>query len=263
MTTLPRTTVSFVIPAYNEAANVEEVVRRSLAMLEQHTAGGEVIVVDDGSRDATGAIIERLAAEFPGRVRTIHHAQPIGCHPSMWRGSLIASCEWIFFIPADKQIIPEELPKFLAVAADADLVCSYRRRRADPWYRRFVGRTYNLLERVLLGLPLDDTHSSVLLRTAVVRVIAPAIRSMSAILPIEIAARALYSGFRLQQIEINHYPRTAGVPTGITSKDILRLPGDLAAFAWQIHAIRRAARATTSGQLATTIPTPTEGTADR
>jgi glycosyltransferase involved in cell wall biosynthesis len=239
----PRPTVSFVIPAYNEEANIEEVVRRSLIVLDQCASDGEVVVVVDGSLDSTASIVARLVDEFPGRLRSIVHSRPIGCHPSMWRGSLAARYEWIFFIPADKQIVPEELPNFLAASADADLVCSYRRTRADQWYRRLVGRIYNLLERTLLSLDLDDTHSSVLIRKSVVEAIAPDIRSTSAVLPVEIAARAMHHGFRILQIQIAHYPRVAGVATGITSKDILRLPGDLIRFTFEIRTIRRSARA--------------------
>jgi undecaprenyl-phosphate 4-deoxy-4-formamido-L-arabinose transferase len=236
--------VSFVIPAYNEEANIEEVVRRSFAVLDSYCSGGEVVVIDDGSRDSTGTILSRLVPDFQNRLRVLRNASPIGCHPSMWKGSVAAQSEWIFFIPADKQIVPEELPKFLAATAGADLVYSYRRSRADPWYRKVAGRLYNLVERVTLGLHLDDTHSSVLVSRRVVRALEGSIQSMSAVLPAELAARSMHLGFVIRQVEIEHYPRVAGVATGITSKDIFRLPGDLVRFAIRMRRLSRQARGT-------------------
>src|SRR5690242_754085 len=69
MTELLSPSVSFVIPAYNEESNIEEVVRRSIKVLDSMPAAGEIVVVNDGSQDNSADILARLSAEFPDRIR--------------------------------------------------------------------------------------------------------------------------------------------------------------------------------------------------
>jgi len=107
-----RDSISVAIPAYNEEANLERVVREALRELEKTGREHEVLVVDDGSQDRTGEIADALAAENP-RVRVIHHPENQG-----WRDALQtlfghAQGDLVFLIPGDNQHDITQLPEFL------------------------------------------------------------------------------------------------------------------------------------------------------
>src|SRR5512133_797364 len=105
--------VSLVIPVYNEAATLEEVYRRSVDVLETLALPFEIIVVDDGSSDATWSIVEVLHAADP-RVRAVRFKRNFGQHPAMHAGLVRARGDIVVTMDADLQNEPSDLPKLVA-----------------------------------------------------------------------------------------------------------------------------------------------------
>lgn len=230
-------TVSIVIPAFDEAENLPVVLD---ACLELGTVLGEaleVVVVDDHSADATGEIADKYAASDP-RVRVVRNERNRGCHPSELIGFGEARGDAFFFIPADRQIMPDQIVPCLEGLASADYVCTNRVPRADPPHRRWISRGYNWTVRRALKVDLHDVDSSVMLRRAVFDRIGPEIDATTAFVSVQLVFHAVRAGFRVAEVEIEHHPRVAGRARGINLRDVLKVPLELGRFWWFVLGLR-------------------------
>jgi glycosyltransferase involved in cell wall biosynthesis len=129
--------LSFFFPAHNEAENIEALVAEALEVLPSLADEFEIIAVDDGSRDATPEIADRLAAADP-RVRAIHHEVNQGYGAAVRSGLRAARYELVSFPDGDRQFRVGDLAHLLDRMArpDApDVVAGYRLKRADPFIR--------------------------------------------------------------------------------------------------------------------------------
>lgn len=204
--------LSLFYPMYNEEANIEEAVRRALEILPRYADGFEVILVDDGSRDATGAIADRLSAGDP-RLRAVHHGVNRGYGAALQSGIAASRYEWIFYTDGDNQFDLDEIRLLLPAARDADIVSGYRIARRDPWNRRLNARLFNLGMRILFGLRLRDADCAFkLYRRSIFEGLE--LHSNGAMIDAEILARARRKGARIVEVGVHHYPRTAGSQTG-------------------------------------------------
>src|SRR5437868_8368039 len=149
---------SIVIPAYNESERIVSTLDRVLAYLAEQRWEAEVVVVNDGSRDATAQIVRSYAAQHP-HVRLIENPGNRGKGYSVRNGMMNARGDVLLFSDADLSSPIEEAPKLLAaIAAGADVALGSRWLRPDlqterqPLPRQLFGRIYNLLLRMILGL---------------------------------------------------------------------------------------------------------------
>lgn len=229
------TRLSVVIPALDEAGALPGVIAAVREAGEALEGGWELILVDDGSRDATPAVMEAARAEFPDRVTVIRHETPRGCHPSTLDGFARARGDWVLFLPADGQIPPAVAGPMLAEAESRglDAVVGVRARRADPAHRRWISRCYALLLRALLGLDCRDADSATLYRRDRLQAVLPSVASSSACIAAEILWRLTQSGGRFGEVPIPHLPRTTGRAKGVNRADALGVPRHLLALAWR------------------------------
>ena len=128
------TSISVVLPAYNEEPVIAATVSSVVGTLEQLCPDYEVIVVDDGSRDRTAAVVAAVSAANP-RVRCVSHPHNRGYGAALATGFDAAVKELVFLTDGDKQFDVRELRDFLPLMGDADLVIGFRDPRADPWPR--------------------------------------------------------------------------------------------------------------------------------
>jgi glycosyltransferase involved in cell wall biosynthesis len=212
--------LSLFYPMYNEEANIEEAVRRALAALPRHADEFEVILVDDGSRDATASIADRLCAADP-RVRVVHHEVNRGYGAALRSGIAAARYEWVFYTDGDNQFDLDEIQLLIPLCGSADIVTGYRVSRSDPWNRRANAWTFNLAMRILFGLRLRDVDCAFkLYRRSIFDGIR--LRSDGAMIDAEILARAKRRGARIAEVGVHHFPRTAGSQTGANLSVIFR-----------------------------------------
>jgi undecaprenyl-phosphate 4-deoxy-4-formamido-L-arabinose transferase len=152
----PLPVVSLVVPVFNEEATLEEVCTRALATLEGLGKPYELIVVDDGSRDGTWAIAERLVAAEPA-VRAVRLKRNFGQHPAMHAGLSRARGDIVVTMDADLQNVPEDLPKLIAaVEGGADVASGRRRGRDDSWGRTLPSKMVNGMLRRFTGVEIAD-----------------------------------------------------------------------------------------------------------
>ncbi len=200
--------ISCVLPAFNEAGSLPTAVAGWSAALTSRTSDHEIIVVDDGSTDDTGAVLRDLAARFP-RLRILTHPTNLGYGVAISNAFAQARFPLLFFTDADAQYEPDDVGRLLEHIATADLVVGYRFSRADPAIRLPVSRGYNFVARHLLGVSLRDVNCAFKLmhRDAFRRLdVASTGFSFSA----DLAASARHAGMTIVEVPVRHLPRHAG-----------------------------------------------------
>jgi glycosyltransferase involved in cell wall biosynthesis len=212
--------LSVFFPCYNEEANVERVTLAALEACRSVTDDFEVIIVDDGSKDRTGEVADRLAAKHE-HVRVIHNRPNRGYGGALQAGFRAAIKEWVFYTDGDGQFDFGEIPKLLELLDRFDIVSAYRINRQDSAARRFNAWAWTTLCNRLLGVRLRDIDCAFKIYP---RKLFDEIemRSQGALIDAEILAKAARRGYRIGQVGVHHYPRLAGRQTGASLKVILR-----------------------------------------
>lgn len=149
--------LSVVMPAYNEADGITDAVLAVQRHVLDRVPASELVVVNDGSRDRTGEILDGIAAR-DGRVRVIH--KPNGGHgPAIMTGLSSARGEWVFLVDSDNQIPLEEFaPFWSAVSAGKDAAFGVRRVRHDAELRKLLTVVIRLALSMLFGVRLYDAN---------------------------------------------------------------------------------------------------------
>jgi glycosyltransferase involved in cell wall biosynthesis len=212
--------LSIVLPAYNEEANVAAVVQQATTVATRFCDQHEIIVVDDGSADTTAAIVTSLSDEDP-RIRLVQHDTNLGYGGALKSGFLAANLDLVFFTDADSQFDLDELAVFLELIQSVDVVAGYRIKRCDPLLRRLMARAWNYLVRVLFYVPVRDIDCAFkLFRREVFDGLE--LESVGAMVNTELMVKLGRSGYRVVEIGVSHYPRTAGDPKGANLRVIAR-----------------------------------------
>lgn len=213
--------LSFFFPAYNEEANVESLVRKAQAVLPEIARQWEIIPVNDGSRDKTGEILLRLAAEDPGHVHPVHHEVNRGYGGAVISGFQNARHDLVFFTDGDGQFDLREITLLIDRIDEGDLILGYRRNRQDPPLRKVNAWLWGTLVKLLFGFQVRDVDCAFkLVKRKVLEKVE--LSASGAMISTELLARAHKEGFRFVEVGVTHYPRTAGNPTGAKFSVILR-----------------------------------------
>jgi glycosyltransferase involved in cell wall biosynthesis len=218
----PRYDVSLSVffPCYNEEANVERVTRAAVEVGRQITADLEVLIVNDGSRDRTEEIADRLAAEIP-EVRAVHNKPNRGYGGALIRGFREATKNWIFYTDGDGQFDFKELPGLLPLLETHDVISCYRLDRQDSFMRKANAFAWSTLVNMLFSIGLKDIDCAfkVYPRTFIEAI---ELHSQGALIDTEMLAKACNLKLRIAQVGVHHYSRIAGSQTGANLKVILR-----------------------------------------
>jgi glycosyltransferase involved in cell wall biosynthesis len=224
------TSVSIVIPAYNEQENVKAAVENVSASAEQLKLDYEILLVNDGSRDQTGEIAKtELAPRIPN-FRLVEHFPNRGYGGALKAGFATATKELIVFIPADNQFDFSEVPLLLDQMTPETMIVSGRRvKRQDNFLRRLNGLGWNSVVRILFGYLIKDIDCGFkVLRRDLLNHIH--LESNGAMIDTELLAETRARGYKIVEVPVTHLPRTAGSPTGANLKVIFRAFRDLFKF---------------------------------
>lgn len=235
--------LSYFFPAHNEEANLEGLVEEALETLPALADTFEIIAVDDGSRDRTAEIADRLAAAHPDIVRAIHHPVNRGYGGALRSGFEASRYELVAFTDGDRQFRVADLGRLTARMAEPDapdIVAGYRIKRADPLIRVVYARTYRLANRIFFGLRVRDVDCACKLfrREALDGV---RVESGGAFFSAELLVKVLQCGRSIVEVGVPHYPRTAGSPTGAKPSVIWRAVKDFWALRLRLWANRERA----------------------
>jgi glycosyltransferase involved in cell wall biosynthesis len=214
--------ISLVLPAYNEAENIEPMVAEATPALASVTDDYEIIVVDDGSADDTAAVTRQVMEQNPN-VRLIEHPVNQGFGAAVFTGFTNAEKDWIFYTDADRQFVLSELERFVPLMDDYDLIAGYRAPRRDPFMRVVYGKGWSALCTLVFGYTVRDVDCGFkLFRREIIEELASSIASRGATFSIEWLARAKRAGYRFVELPVTHRPRVAGSQTGANIDVIVR-----------------------------------------
>jgi len=195
---------------FNEEGNVEQSVTSALAVLADLADPYEVIVVDDGGRDRTGEIADRLAAANP-YVRVVHHPDNRGYGAAVRSGFAAAHYPFIVLVDGGNQFDLGELPILLRALDRGDVVSGYRLSHHDPAIRRLYAFMYNRLARILFRIPIRDVNCGFkIYRRDLTQRLLPQLRSTGPLINLEMLARARKLGADVTEVGVHHFRREAG-----------------------------------------------------
>ena len=216
--------LSLVLPAHNEAENIEAVVARALDVLPRLVHDVEIIVVNDGSRDETGPIIDTLAGRH-ANVHAVHHPLNRGYGAALTSGFRAATGDSIMFMDSDRQFDIADINALLPYVPYYDIVAGYRIQRRDPLYRRLYGKLFGLVVWLLFGVHLRDTDCAFkIYRADLLNTIE--LTTPGALINTEMLARAKRRGATIVEVGVNHYPRFAGESSGGSPRVVFRAIGE-------------------------------------
>ena len=220
--------LSYFFPAHDEEANLEPLVDEALAVLPAVARTFEIVIVDDGSRDATPAIADRLADAHPDLVRAVHHSTNLGYGAALRSGFQAARYELVAFTDGDRQFRVADVGRLtarLAEDATVDAVVGYRIKRADPLVRTLYARAYRLANRIFFGLRVRDVDCACkLFRRDALRAVR--VESGGAFFSAELLIKLRAGGRTVVEVGVPHYPRTAGSATGARPQVVFRAVRD-------------------------------------
>ena len=195
------------MPAFNEEESIRIAVTTVRNALARYTDDSEVIVVNDGSTDGTGALLDEMAAD--GQLRALHSPENRGYGWALRTGFAAATRPLIFLTDSDDQFDPMDLGQVLPLIDGADIVIGYRARRSEGAVRAVISAGYNGLVRALLDVRVRDINCAFKLVRREVLMCLPLV-SAGYTINAEMIAQAAAAKLQVREAPVSHRPRHAG-----------------------------------------------------
>ena len=212
--------LSVFFPCYNEQDSLPSTAEHALDVLGKLGIDYELIIVNDGSSDATAEIADRIAGGNPN-VKVVHHKTNLGYGAALQSGFRAAAKQLVFYTDGDGQFDISEMSALLPLTEQYDIVSCYRLNRQDGFLRKLNAWCWNRLVCFLFDMKVRDIDCAFKLYK---REIFDDMElcSTGALIDTEVLARALRKGYSITQKGVRHYPRKAGEQTGANLKVIFR-----------------------------------------
>ena len=230
------TSLTVSMPAYNEDLNIGPMIDMARTKVGPLVDELEIVVVDDGSKDNTAAVVEAISSQ-DARVRLIQHPVNMGYGAAVKDSIWAASKVLILTTDSDLQFDLAEVSRFLPRLLNADMVIGYRHSRSDPWHRRLFGNGWSWLVNLLFGYTARDVDCAFkLFKRQVIDTIT--VQSGGAMFSAEFLVRAKRAGFKIVEEPVSHFPRRAGSQTGARMHVILRAFKELFKLRWRMWTVK-------------------------
>ncbi|MGE3274578.1 MAG: glycosyltransferase family 2 protein [Vicinamibacterales bacterium] len=239
--------LSVFFPAYNDSGTIASLVIRAVQVAATLTPDYEVIVVNDGSQDATPQILDELAVQYAGHVRIVHHPQNRGYGGALRTGFATASKEFVFYTDGDAQYDPAEMTLLWhKMGPGIDWVNGYKIARSDPFHRIVIGRVYHHTVKLLFGFKVRDVDCDFrLIRRAVFDKVR--LEKNSGVICLEMMKKFDDAGFKVAEVPVHHFHRTHGKSQFFNFRRIFKTGIDVLKLWWSLVVrkdhLKRAARA--------------------
>jgi glycosyltransferase involved in cell wall biosynthesis len=201
--------VSAFFPCYNDAMSIGKMVRDVHGALATRVKDFEIIVVNDGSKDDSLAVLAHLADEI-SHLRIVNHEVNRGYGGALQSGFTAAQKQWVFYTDGDAQYDAAEIVRCIdAVTPTTDIVQGWKVGRGDSWYRKVIGRTYHHVVKRLFSLSVRDTDCDFRL---VRRSLADSVQltSTSGVICVEMIRKFEKANARFIEVPVSHHFRPHG-----------------------------------------------------
>jgi len=232
--------ISVFFPAYNEEGNIEKTINNAVRVLDKNANNYEIIVVDDGSKDKTSEIVEKLAKRND-KIRLIKHEKNKGYGAAVSTGLYNSKFPWVVFTDSDGQFDFSELSNFVKAQKEngADLVIGYYAKRKVPFYRILNSKIWESIVYLLFGLKVKDIDCGFkLIKKEVIDSIPKLEAQRGAFISTEFLVKSKMNGFKIVEIPATHFERTEGQATGASMKVIINSLKDLFKLRKKIGSLR-------------------------
>lgn len=208
--------LSVFFPAYNEEENIIKTTEQALKILPGIASKWEIILIDDGSKDNTGKVIDSLAKKHKN-VTALHHAVNRGYGAALKTGLYNTKYDWVAFTDSDGQFDFSEVTNFIEKQKEtnADLVVGYYKKRQVSSFKILTSKIWELAVFVMFGLKVHDIDCGFkLISQKVIKTIPELTSERGAFISSEFLIKAKKCKFKIVEIPITHYPRKMGSGTG-------------------------------------------------
>jgi glycosyltransferase involved in cell wall biosynthesis len=221
--------VSLFFPVYKDERTVRTVTQKARLLLASLGCAYEIVIVNDGSPDGSGAIADELAREHP-EVRVVHHPKNLGYGAAVRSGIEASRYEIVCMTDGDDEYEVEDFRKLLKLRQHYDLIITFRYRKIYSSSRIFVSWVYNVLLRFLFRTPFRDVSTGLrLVRRAVLQDVE--LESTSPFIGAELAIKTMLKGYRVGEVGIQTFPRSFGRGSSTSMPNILATIADM----WRIY----------------------------
>lgn len=230
--------ISVFFPAFNDAKSIGKLIADALEVLPALTDDYEIIVINDGSTDETGEVLQNLEKEHE-KLRVVRHETNKGYGAALQSGFRAASKELIFYTDGDGQYDVRELPLlFEKLDEKTDVVNGYKIERADGKRRKLVGESYNKMAHFFFDLPIRDVDCDFrLIRKSALEGVN--LTSASGGICVELIYKLKKKGCNFTEIAVNHYSRLYGKSQFFTFGRIARTIFDFFALWLKLVVFRK------------------------
>jgi glycosyltransferase involved in cell wall biosynthesis len=225
--------LSIFFPAYNDAGTIASLALIAHMTARQLTDDYEVIVIDDGSPDHTGELLDEMARHFSW-LKVVHHGTNRGYGGALRTGFQTASKDLVFYTDGDAQYDPREMTRlFEAFGPNVDFVNGLKIARQDPLHRKIIGRLYHTFVKTMFGLRLSDVDCDFrLMRRRVFEKVA--LTRSSGVICVELMKKVQDHGYRLAEVPVHHFHRTYGKSQFFNFPRVARTLVDLTRLWWEL-----------------------------
>ncbi len=214
--------LSIIMPALNEEANIRDAVSSTLKALGLFNINGEIVIVNDGSTDRTGALAEEISREYPGRVSVINHDKPKGIGASFWEGVDSAKGDAIVMVPGDNENDPQEVFRYYKLLEQVDIVIPFIfNREARPLFRNVLSLLYRFIINTTFLVNFNYTNGTILYRRSILWGIDE--RSGGFFFQTDILIRAVKNGYLFAEVPYKVGSRKNGSSKAISFPSLFKV----------------------------------------
>lgn len=229
---IPNEGISVVMPAYNEEESVERVVNQAISELKKISKDFEVVVVNDGSTDKTGKIIDRIAKKNKW-VRVVHHKKNKGFTGAILSCYKSARKHLVFLAPADGEFNFSELTNFIEGIRGYDVAVGYRVGSTRSIFRKINSKGFHFLVRIFFGIKFNEISAVILWRKPVLDQLSVSSSESAALIEPELIYQAIKKGHKFTEVPFTFSARIAGKSKGAGIRMIIMTFIEMFKFWWK------------------------------